>query len=531
MTTRRNFLQSCGVLGLSACARGGRDRDYTVPGRIAGGWSDRGHLLREPYTTASEPQQTIRCDTVIVGGGVSGLAAADALQRAGRHDFIICELGDEAGGNAISGAAAASRYPWGAHYVPIIDPDDEPLRDFFARAGIIRELRADGMPVYEETMLCSDPDERLWIHGLWQEGFVPNVGVATHDLAEAQRFLASVEVLRTAIGEDGKPAFALPLERSSADPRFRDLDAMIFTDYLERQGYTSPPLRWYLDYCCRDDFGVFAGRISAWAGLHYFAARRGRAANASHSDVVTWPEGNGFLVRALTAGLGTRLKRAVLARRVTVAGGRALVDAVDRNGQTLRIEADAALLAVPNHVLRHLVDDTAAIGRAVAHTPWVVANVTLSIRPGGDGAPLSWDNVVYRSRMLGYVVADHQSLGPPGDAMIITYYWPLNHLPEAEARRWAQRRAHADWCADFLGELYLIHPEVRGHVENLDVWIWGHGMSAPEPGYCWGPDRSARLAARPPLYFCHTDQSGMSIFEEAFSLGNRAASLRLKQVG
>jgi hypothetical protein len=529
MRTRREFLSAMcasGAVSLAGCAPSGRERDYYVAGKIRGGWGARGHVLRSDAALPA-PTLVLECSTLIIGAGISGLAAADALDRAGHHDLIICELGDSPGGNSLSGESIVSRYPWGAHYVPVIDPSDTPLRDFFVRTGIIRGFGRGGLPIYEETMLCSDPDERLWIHGIWQDGFVPTIGAGRNDVSDTRRFLALAAALRGTQGEDGRAVFALPLDQSSADPKWRALDGITFAEYLQRGSYTSETLGWYLNYCCQDDYGAPADSVSAWAGLHYFAARRGGAANATRNDVVTWPEGNGFLVRALASNLSGRLRTACVVRKVAVENGRAVVDMVEDGSRVVRVVAEAAILAVPQHVLPHLGSEFHGVGAARRHTPWAVANVTLSVRPAGDGVPLAWDNVVYASRLLGYVVADHQSLGRPRDEVVLTYYWPINHLPEHEARRFAERRAHADWCADFLSELYMIHPGVRGRVENVDIWVWGHGMACPEPGFCWGPDRAQRLAPRPPLYFCHTDLSGMSMFEEAFALGSRAAADRL----
>jgi hypothetical protein len=160
-----------------------------------------------------------------------------------------------------------------------------------------------------------------------------------------------------------------------------------------------------------------------------------------------------------------------------------------------------------------------------------VANITLSARPGGPGAPLAWDNVKYKSPLLGYVVADHQGLGTPRDALVVTYYWPISDRPPAEGRRFAASRRHADWCADLVGELIWLHPELRGRVENADVWVWGHGMVCPVPGYCAGTVRDARRAPRPPVFLAHTDLSGISVFEEAFAVGQRAAAERVRWRG
>ena len=75
-------------------------------------------------------------------------------------------------------------------------------------------------------------------------------------------------------------------------------------------------MRWYLDYCCRDDYGAGSAEVSAWAGLHYFASRHGFRAPGDEArggegseGVLTWPEGNAWLAERLAAPLGERLQR------------------------------------------------------------------------------------------------------------------------------------------------------------------------------------------------------------------------------
>ena len=529
MATRRDVLAGLGgAATLAACGRRIPESRLVAAGAIVGAAQARGHLLREPAAPAP-PVATLRCDTLIVGAGIAGLSAAAALDAAGRGDYLLCELADEAGGNAVGGRNAVSSYPWGAHYVPIADPSDEPLCRFFNQLGVIRGFGADGAPVYEETVLCADPDERLWINGLWQEGFLPAIGIGAEDAAQMRRFRAHTEAWRTRRGRDGRPAFSLPLAAGSQDPDIEALDGLTFAAYLDRERYTSRPLRWYLDYCCRDDFGAPASVVSAWAGLHYFAARRGRAQNAAHGDVVTWPEGNAFLARALARGAKGRLRAGWVARSLERTGGAVAIDVLEvATERRVRIEADAAILCVPRHVLERLDPALALQGPAAVHYPWVVANLTLAARPAGIGAPLAWDNVKYQSELLGYVVADHQLLGPPRSPLVVTYYWPISDRAPDEGRRLAAARSHADWCADFLSELYWLHPELVGRVEQLDVWVWGHGMVCPVPGYGTEALRRARAAARPPVFLAHTDLAGLSVFEEAFALGQRAAGERLR---
>jgi hypothetical protein len=50
-------------------------------------------------------------------------------------------------------------------------------------------------------------------------------------------------------------------------------------------------------------------------------------------------------------------------------------------------------------------------------------------------------------------------------------------------------------------------------------------MIAPTVDFIWGPDRKAAQAPlKNSLFFAHTDLSGISIFEEAFHQGIKAAT-------
>jgi hypothetical protein len=72
---------------------------------------------------------------------------------------------------------------------------------------------------------------------------------------------------------------------------------------------------------------------------------------------------------------------------------------------------------------------------------------------------------------------------------------------------------------------------LRSQVLRLDGWVWGHGMIRPVPGFLWGPQRRAALAPDPPVYFAHSDMSGLSLFEEAFYRGRLAGAAAAQRLG
>ena len=149
------------------------------------------------------------------------------------------------------------------------------------------------------------------------------------------------------------------------------------------------------------------------------------------------------------------------------------------------------MVATPHFVASRLVkSEKASISAdAFSYSPWAVANITLSKLPAGKGAPLSWDNVVYNSPLLGYVVATHQIPQMKPMKTVVTYYWPLSHLSPADARKEALSRSYKDWQKIILKELLHVHPELEGYVEQLDVWVWGHAMVRPTRGFIWGTER------------------------------------------
>lgn len=527
--SRRTFLgRLLAGLGLLAAAGGGylslRKPPRTaadIGGRIVGASAKVGHQLRSPLPF--QPTETQSARIVIVGAGAAGLSAAYTLLQAGVTDFVVLDLEEKPGGNASSGQNAVSAYPWGAHYVPIPDPANTELIQLFEELGIITGWVLD-KPLYREDYLCQAPHERLLIHGSWQEGLVPKLGVPKEEAAQIHAFEAEMERLKQAIGSDGKPAFAIPVARSSQDPEFQTLDQQTMAAYLHGKGWDSPHLHWYVDYCCRDDFGTTVGETSAWAGIHYFAARAGVAANASDSDVLTWPEGNGWLMARLAERIGPRIRCGQLVRAVRNTPTGAEVDVVVvADGRQIRMQAEQVIFAGPRFVAGHVVEGLGP-NPAFTYAPWVVANVTLQERPEGRGAPLSWDNVAYGGPSLGYIVADHQSLlGHNPTQTVLTWYEPLTQEPPAAARTKALQADHSYWKSYVLADLEGMHPGITEQVTAIDVMVWGHGMIRPVPGYVSGEARKAAAQPLGRIHFAHTDMSGLSIFEEAYYWGRRAA--------
>jgi monoamine oxidase len=515
---RRSLLAGAGLM-LSAC---GKERAIT--GGFTGASADRGHLLRRPPPETA-PAVTRKTGVLIAGGGIAGLSAARGLRLAGIDDFAVLDLEDTAGGNSRGMAVGGIACPMGAHYLPVPGDDASEVRDFLEEIGVAK--RVAGRWTFEERYLCHSPQERLFFNGQWQDGLLPVQGVMPATIAQYRRFAELVTLAQQ------RGRYRLPL-RGPVPSAQRALDALTFAAWLDREGLDDARLRWYLDYCCRDDYGAGLGTVSAWAGIHYFASRHGFTPPGEKGELdqlLTWPEGNGWLVKRLADPLGDRLQPGRVVMRISAQRHGVRVDAYDvASKQMERWECAQCVVALPLFVAaRVLIAPPRALSEAalkMRYAPWVVANVQIE-RPLHDrpGAPPAWDNVLYGAKGLGYVDAGHQKLDPLPEPTVLTWYRALGDVPNGRAQLLA--RPWESWRDEVLDELSDPHPDLRIKAVRIEVARFGHAMAIPVPGMRTNAALQALQRTSSGmwrrLHFAHSDLSGYSIFEEAFTHGWRAA--------
>ncbi len=552
--SRREAIALAGLLpwGLAGCKSA-----HEITGGFTGTSPEHGHLLRQARTD-TQPSVTRTVHTLIAGGGVAGLSAARALRLQGMQDFALLELEGQAGGNARAGSMAGMAHPLGAHYLPVPSDAAPETQDFLEELGV--RQRVAGRWQYDERTLCHSPQERLYFNGAWQDGLLPTAGVGVDTMAQYAQFAQLIERWRKT------GVFQIPRVNTAEVHGFIAQLAMPFIAYLNAQGLTDVHLRWYLDYCCRDDYGAGIDTVSAWAGIHYFAARHGFSAPGQTSQpseqdkqrdgVLTWPQGNAYLTQALAKPLGERLHTQRLIVKITEGRAGVTVDALNLQTQVLeRWQAQRCIVALPVFIAARVVDNAPDFVRhAAQHTSyssWLVANVQINAAlqdTGGDkgGAAPSWDNVIYQATDatqsaptgLGYVDAMHQSTRTKPGPSVLTYYRALGTSVQARrdllAKPWA---AHRD---ETLADLAIAHPDVYQRAMQVNITRYGHAMAVPTPSFTneialkskylllkqlskkerFGiPELATVTPATARLRFAHSDWAGYSVFEEAFRAG------------
>ncbi len=450
-----------------------------------------------------------------------------------------------AAGEAAPGLRAAYRprrlfQPGNSRIVPAPVHQNPALVKLFGELGLFDGTDADGDPIVAEQFICRDPSERLFYRGRWYEGLYLYAGATADDLAQRRRFDAEVD--RWIAWRDGKGrrAFAIPIAAGSDDAQLAELDRNSMAQWMGERKFNSPRLRWWVEYCCRDDYGLTLDQTSAWAGLFYFASRVTRPHGESR-PLITWPGGNSRLIEHLAGGLEGRLRLDTAAIDVVPHDGGLDVVTMSRGGAggasgfiPRGIHADLVIFAAPQFLARYVVrpyrDQAPSHLARFRYGSWIVANVFLRDRPAEGSFPMAWDNVFYESPSLGYVNATNQT-GPESGPTISAYYYPLC---EAEPRKARRKLLAMEWrdCAELaLADISRAHADIRPLVERIDVMRWGHAMVRPEPGMFSHSDR--RSAAEPyrGIHFANTDLSGVALFEEAFYHGVRAAEEVLRARG
>ncbi|MDI7188867.1 NAD(P)/FAD-dependent oxidoreductase [Leptospira santarosai] len=502
-----------------------------ISGKILGPNREVGHRIRNNIESNVTSNINLpiseKIKTLILGGGISGLSAGYYLHKFGFDEFKILELENDSGGNSRFGRNSIGAYPWGAHYLPQPGEEAVLVRKFLEENEIIVGRDKNGKPIYNEKYLCFDPEERIFHQGRWNEGLYPTGSPGSRAADEEQKFKKFVQNWRSKIGRDGKKAFSIPIDLSSRDPEFLKLDKINFFEYIKEQGFQTKELLWFLDYSVRDDFGGAIDTVSAWVGLHYFCSRPVDK-NGEDLSLLTWPEGNGFLVEKLRSSIRSKIQTGTLVENVTPSDskkGRFSVRIYTPSAGIQRdILCDSIVYSLPSFTRKYILKEKSGISDGLIYSPWLVANLSVDKIPTGKGIPPCWDNVIYQSPSLGYIVSTHQDLHSSSkQESVLTYYQAFGEQDTISTRKKMIRTPWSAWKEAILFDLKKAHPDIEKRVYNIDIMTYAHAMIRPVPGFIWGGQREKLAVSYPNLHFAHSDLSGISIFEEALVRGYNAA--------
>lgn len=524
---RRNFLKTsllatCFLPFLQYCSK--VTKSFLI--KITGTNHVLGHQLWAK--NFPKPIETIKHQFIIVGAGITGLSAARILKKNGFEDFVLLEMEHHFGGNSSNGENQYSKFPLGAHYLPIPNKADEELKAFLKESEIYLRDNENGEPVFDEYQLIFAPEERLFLKNEWQENLIPQYATSEKVKAEFQKFFSLMEDYRKKKDAEDKFWFDIPIKNASTTDEVKSLEKITFKTWLVEHHFQSQELFWYLDYCCKDDFGLGTDFVSAWAGIFYFSARKNDWSKQYDGHVFTWPEGNSRLAKHLAQFSENNLLKNHLVYNCKIKSNEVEVLVFDNyTKKSKKIIAQKVLFATPQFVNQYIFPERKKSTKSLVYAPWLLATFQMNEDFGAE-EELHWDNVIYGTEGLGYIYNQHQNTGFNTSKKIITYYRSFSSKNTQHDRKNLYKMKEEEMKKMIFDELKLAHPHFEEMVEEVYFHKLGHGMISPIPNSIFGKKNTfLKKDIDHKIFFAHTDLSGISIFEEAFHQGIDAAKKML----
>jgi predicted NAD/FAD-dependent oxidoreductase len=411
------------------------------------------------------------CGVVVIGGGPSGLAAADELKTT---DFLLLEKEDHVGGNSFTESWEGRPYSTAAAW------DSMPIPEFTALA---KRFKLDWKKISGEDSVCY---EGKWIRNFWN-------GRADNPAFDQLPFDKPVK--------DGFRQFLTDIESMDFEKNVGELDAQPFSNFLKGR---PPQLKAFWDAFGPSNWGAPTEQTSAYVGLT--AAR-----DWFRFPHYTWEGGIGVGSQKVLAALPESARKRILTGcyvyKVARRDGKVLVSFY-RDGKPHTVAARAAVMATPKFITKMLVDrlptDQYAAMSGMRYSPFLVYNLCFDrvvYNQGYDNWPIGSKN------FTDFIPADWVTHAEGGDLkrkQVITVYAPR---PESERLDLLDDAATLAKAHAAAGELVGLFPSWADHLKEVRIYRRGHPMPMSVPGYFTKLQPLGRRDFSP-IYFAHSDAMG-----------------------
>jgi protoporphyrinogen oxidase len=501
---RRNFIKISGLASLSVLSECYHKRafykNYNINIK-----SDihTGHLIFE--SQKFRHAKALQTDFMIVGGGIAGITAAYQLRN---EKFILCELSHVLGGSSSAQSFQNTSFAQGAHY-DLSYPNyfGEDVLHFLASLKIIDYHPIKSVWEFTDKQYYIDPekDEICWNGHDFEDDVLP-------DSPEAHQFLDFAD---TFVGK-------LKLPTRLIDQKYHFLNKISFLDFLKQNVILNESLIRSINYQIMDDYGSTCDKVSALAGMYYYASRPYRTAEyATFSP----PNGNYYFIQKMLNHLSQEnIWTNHLVKKIEKQKKGFVVEVVDIQNQEVKIiKPQKIIYAGQKHALKYIFPQDAPLFADNEYAPWLVMNFVLK-----DSDSLNkgyWQNEFVHSS---YKDADKQFMGfidskaqfsPNSTQRILTAYYcfePAERKKLADIEDFAQDITNhtVENISLFFG---IPKSELDIMIEKVFIKVMGHAMPIPKINYLFQDKNQQRSAKN--LAYAGVDNSRLPLLLEAIDSG------------
>ncbi len=454
-----------------------------------------GHLVRSAIQLPIS--SIITTETLIVGAGISGLAAACSLKS---NDFLLCELNPTLGGTSGAININGNLYSQGAHY-------DLAYPTNYGKDGLALLEELQIIQFNNQKNLWEFKDKQHLISGKNEEACYDNGMMRPSILTNSELKQNFISLLKE---YDHK----FPLPSTSIHPDLHYLDGISFYDYLSKYLPVDAHFLEAIDYQMLDDYGGTSHQVSAMAGIHYYKCRP--YYSNKEIELFSPQKGNYYFIEKMMNNLpDTNLQPNHLVFGINQIGKKWHADVLDVQ-QMVRKEyvVDKVIYAGQKHALKYIHPDSYNQFNDVSYAPWVVINIELDSSKL-EGSKWQNDFLSPNRSFLGFV---DSSIQDNTNTRVLTAYYcfpDIHHYIVQNLETTAENLVY-----DTIDNISLyFKKDISDFVKQVHVKLLGHAMPIPKPGYL----TKNRLLSKNNLAFAGVDTGRLPLMFDALDSGIQAA--------
>lgn len=456
-----------------------------------------GHLIMEAMKWKKVKKD--RIDLAIVGGGLSGLAAA---YQSKKLNYRLFELSSTIGGSSAAAEHNGIKIAQGAHY-ELAYPDNY-------GNDVLRMLE-------ELKIIRYEPWKKMWGF-IDQQHIIPySRRQQCYDNGQIRSDVIPPGLLKSQFEElilsySGK----LNLPSRLIQQPYRELNDITFQDFLSsRLNVTSAFLK-QMDYHMADDYGGDTNQVSALAGLLYFACR---PYYTQAVDLFSPPNGNDYFAQRIIQKLDSnRIHCHHLVSKIEKTSSGYMVQVLDVQKKEIhQYESAEVIYAGQKHALKYIFPGQETLFKNT-YAPWMVVNFVTGQEKNEYGF---WQNEYLgeNPKFLGFIDSSVQAQQSLKGYRVYTGYYCLDEKDR-------------DYLTTIPESGNQIANETKGYLEKMlrtklkvdacFIKVMGHAMPIPVKGYLF---QDANQLSNAEMIYAGVDNYRLPLLYEALDSGIQAAEL------